>query len=172
MGNDSQTFNLVVDLVDSWVPEKEYGHERKFQNELQDYLDYQLNEGQSSGGLLGGGQQRDLPVSTEHGKSRADVVVDDSVGIELKRDLTNSQRKKLDGQIKDYLREYPYVIVCACGIQDLDGWRRLKNEYEGQAGFGMDQGEVVFIHKRNENYGKDPRDVGGEGGGGGFGDFL
>lgn len=126
-------------------------------------MDTQLNEETSGGGIAalgGGGRQRDLPVSTERGKARADVVVDDLVGIELKRDLTNSQRKKLDGQIKDYLREYPYVIVCACGIQDTDGWRRLKNEYEGTAGFGMDQQEVVFIHKRKENYGNDPSELG------------
>ncbi|MBX0293632.1 hypothetical protein [Haloarcula nitratireducens] len=161
MGGDQQTFGQVVDSMKAWIPQEAYDHERKFQSELQDYLDTQLNENQGNGGMpaLGGmGQQRDLPVSTERGKSRADVVVDDVVGIELKRDLTNSQRKKLDGQIKDYLREYPYVIVCACGIQDIDGWRRLKNEYEGSSGFGMEQQEVVFIHKRKENYGKSPSD--------------
>lgn len=163
MGGDQQTFNEVIDLVDAWIPEKAYGHERKFQSELQDYLDYELNEARGSGGmglLDGMGQQRELPVSTERGKARADVVVDDVVGIELKRDLTNSQRKKLDGQIKDYLREYPYVIVCACGIQDIDGWRRLKNEYESSSGFGMNSQEVVFIHKRKENFGKDPSELG------------
>lgn len=177
MGGDQQTFNTVVDLVDAWIPKEAYGHEREFQSELQEYLDYQLNEAQDGGGGIGGlggmGQQRDLPVSTERGKSRADVVVDDVVGIELKRDLTNSQRKKLDGQIKDYLREYPYVIVCACGIQDTDGWRRLKNEYEGSSGFGMDQQEVVFVHKRQEHFGKDPSELRGNddgflGGGGLF----
>lgn len=158
MGGDQQTFDLVIDLVDAWIPKKEYGHERKFQSDLQDYLDYELNERQSSGGM---GQQRELPVSTERGKAKADVVVDDLVGIELKRDLTNSQRKKLDGQINDYLREYPFIIVCSCGIQDMDGWRRLKNQYEGSSGFGMNQQEVVFIHKRKENFGKDPSELGG-----------
>lgn len=172
MGGDQQTFDHVIDLVRAWIPEKEYGHERKFQSELQDYLDHQLNERQQSGGIgaVGGGQQRDLPISTERGKSRADVVVDDVVGIELKRDLTNSQRKKLEGQIKDYLREYPYVIVCACGIQDTDGWRRLKNDYEGQSGLGMNQQEVVFIHKRKENYGKEPSEL--SSGGNGFFDGV
>ncbi|MDS0280353.1 hypothetical protein NDI85_21440 [Halomicroarcula sp. S1AR25-4] len=174
MGGDQQTFNDVLDLVEAWIPEEAYGHEREFQSELQDYLDYQLNEAQNDGMGIGGmGEQRELPVSTERGKARADVVVDDVVGIELKRDLTNSQRKKLDGQIKDYLREYSYVIVCACGIQDVDGWRRLKNEYEGATGFGMDQQEVVFIHKQKEHFGKDPSELGGNddgllGGGGLF----
>lgn len=176
IGGDQQTFDLVIDLVEAWIPEKAYDHERKFQSELQDYLDYALNERQSSGGMGGMGgidQQRELPVSTERGKARADVVVDDLVGIELKRDLTNSQRKKLAGQIDDYLREYPYVIVCACGIQDLDGWRRLKNQYEGSSGFGMNQQEIVFIHKQKENFGKDPSELNrnGDGSFGGGGIF-
>jgi len=163
MGGDHQIFDQVVDLVDAWIPQQAYGHERKFQSELQDYLDQELNEQQGGGmGLLDGvGQQRDLPVSTERGKSRADVVVDDVVGIELKRDLANSQRKKLDGQIKDYLREYSYVIVCSCGIQDTDGWRRLKNEYGGPSGLGMGQQEVVFIHKQKKNFGKNPSELNG-----------
>ncbi|WP_312908560.1 hypothetical protein [Natronosalvus caseinilyticus] len=176
MGGDQQTFDRVIELVEAWIPRKAYGHERKFQSELQDYLDQQLNKTQKRGGmgLLGGmGQQRDLPVSTERGKARADVVVDDLVGIELKRDLTNSQRNKLEGQIKNYLREYPFVIVCACGIQDLDGWRQLKNQYRGPSGFGMNQQDVVFIHKRKEDFGKEPSERSGNsdgffGGGGIF----
>jgi len=39
-----QKFDEVVQLVQQWRPEKEYGHERKFQNELQDFLDTKLNE--------------------------------------------------------------------------------------------------------------------------------
>lgn len=175
MGGDSQTFDLVIDLVDAWIPEKKYGHERKFQSDLQTYLDSQLNGsegGRGIGGLGGMGEQRDLPVSTERGKSTADVVVDDVVGIELKRDLSNSQTKKLRGQIETYLQEYPFVLVCACGITDMDGWRRLKNDLEGSSGLGMNQQEVVFSHKQKEHFGTDPGSRSDSGGGGTFGDFL
>jgi hypothetical protein len=173
MDGDRQTVDLDIELVDEWIPQKAYGHERKFQSELQEYLDQQLNENQNQGGMPAlGGEPRDLPVSTERGKSVADVVVDDRVGIELKRDLSNSQTKKLRGQINEYLQEYPFVIACACGIEDSDGWRRLKNDLEGQSGFGMNQQEVVFIHKLKENFGKDPselsQDDGGFLGGGGL----
>jgi len=100
-----------------------------------------------------GGNQRDIPVSKEHGKSKADIAVDDSVGIEMKRELSNSQTKKLRGQIEDYLDNYSYVIVLACGIKDKDGWRKLKNKYQGQQGF--DGGQVEFIWKKKESYGKE-----------------
>lgn len=167
-------FEEVRDLVEYWVPRKAYAHERKFQSELQDFLDHHLNETGGSdllGGNIGGGHEH--VIATERGKSYADIVVDDAVGVELKRDLTNSQRKKLRGQIEDYLENYRFVIVCACGIEDMDGWRELKNKYEGAQGLGIGLeggGEIAFIHKEKENYGKDPRDH--RGGGGLFGGGL
>lgn len=163
MGGE-QTARHVLDLVEAWSPEKAYGHESKFQNDLKAFLDEQLNEQGGGTGLLGGlGGGQEHVVSRERGKARADVVVDDLVGIELKRDLTNSQTKKLRGQIEEYCDEYPFVIVCACGIEDMDGWRSLKNKYEGTVGgLGMDASEVRFVHKRKENYGKD-HDFGGGG---------
>jgi hypothetical protein len=171
MGGDHQLFQDVLDLVAFWIPQRAYGHERKFQSELQEFLNYELNDAGGADPLaLDASGRHEHVVSTEHGKSYADVVVDDSVGIELKRDLSNSQTKKLRGQIEDYLDNYPFVIVCACGIDDMDGWRDLKNEYEGSQGMGLgleQGGEVAFVHKKRENYGKDPDDV--RGGGGLFG---
>ena len=156
-GGDYQLFEEVVQAVDYWIPSKEYNHESKFQNELQEFLDNELNA--NSGGIMGmGGGGRDRVVERESGRARADVVVDQTVGIEMKRELSNSQTKKLRGQIEEYLDEYPYVIICACGIQDMDGWRRLKNKYSGGGmGLGMDTGEVVFIEKDPANYGQESR---------------
>lgn len=94
-------------------------------------------------------------VSRERGTSRADVAINDEIGVEMKRNFSNSQEKKLKGQIEDQLGNYNFVIVCACGIEDKDGWNRLKNEYEGQQGMSMDMKQVVFIHKKKENFGKD-----------------
>lgn len=124
----------------------------KFQDELQDFLDESLN----SGGDALRGNQRDIPVSKEHGKSDADIAIDDTVGIEMKRDLSNSQTKKLRGQIDVYLKNYDYVIVLACGVKGKDGWRELKNEFQGNRGF--DSGQVEFIWKKKENYGRDQFD--------------
>jgi len=151
MLGEGQKFQEVLNLVEGWVPEKAYGHERKFQDELQDYLDTQLNE--QSHGVLDMGQQQDDVVEKEHGSSKADVAVNESIGIELKRNLSNSQTKKLRGQIEDYLDNYPFVIVCACGIDDVDGWRDLKNKYSGMQGLGMNQQEVTFVWKKKDNFG-------------------
>jgi len=162
MFHNEQLFEDVIREIDAWIPSEEYDHERKFQRELNDFLDKNLNSG--GGGLMG--NQRDIPVHRERGTSRADIAVDDVVGVEMKRDLTNSQTKKLRGQIEDYLDNYNYVIVCACGIKDTSGWRELKNKYMGQR--GLDGGQVVFIWKKKENYGKEPQKASQDSLGGGL----
>lgn len=145
--------------IDAWIPSKAHGHESKFQNKLQEFLDTELNA--DGGGGLGLGAGQDRVVERESGRARA-VVVNQSIGIEMKRELSNSQTKKLRGQIEEYLDEYPFVIVCACGIQDMDGWRRLKNKYSGGGGgIGLESGAVEFIHKDPGNYGQEPQTSGG-----------
>lgn len=160
IGGGDQLFRKVKKSVERWNPSKAYGHERKFQSELQDFLDSQLNDQPSGGVLALDSSGEDHVVSTERGISNADLAIDDDVGVEMKRNLTNSQIKKLRGQIEDYLDNYQYVIICACGIEDMDGWRDLKNKYEGtQGGLGMAQPQkVVFVHKRKDQYGSDQRD--------------
>ena len=151
----------VYRLVESWIPEKSYQHEKRFQKDLYNYLQAELDQGDA---LMAGGQQH--VVEREHGRSYADIAVDGEVGIELKRDLSNSQTKKLRGQIETHRQEYPYVIVCACGVDDQDGWQRVVDEYGGPQ-MGLGQGTVKFVHKRKAEYDSrvtDDRDSGGFGG--------
>jgi len=165
MGNNLGS--QVWDLVKAWTPSQEYGHEREYQSELQEYLDKQLNEnsGQSMGFGMGGGTHA---VSTERGTSYGDVVVDDTVGIELKRNFDNSQKKKLRGQIEDYADNYDFVIACACGIEDTDGWRELKQKLSQRQRGMMDMTEFRFTIKYRDDF--DSGDSGGGGGRGGGGD--
>lgn len=159
----------VLDLVKRWTPSQVYDHERKYQSELQDYLDEQLNE-QGGGMGLGMGGGGGHVVSTERGTAYGDVVVDDVVGVELKRDFSNSQKKKLRGQLEDYGDSYDYVIACACGIEDMDGWRELENKFSNQQRGVMDMTEFAFVYKRRDDMGSghgggDDGILGGDGGG-------
>ena len=154
--------NEVEQYVHDWRPERWYQTESKFQNDLQDYLDARLNDSGGIGMGLGGNQQ--VPVKREFGQVNADVAVGEEVGIELKRDFTNGKKHRLSGQITDYKKEFPCVLVVACGISDIDGWRELQNEYAVAQGFGVEQTDVRFIHKQRG--GSESR---GSGGGGMFG---
>lgn len=165
----------VLQYVNQWVPKKSYTKEHGFQTDLQEFLDSRLNESSAGMGLLeAGNNRRSLPVKREHGSVNADVAIADEVGIELKRDFTNSQKHRLSGQITDYKKEFPFIIVVACGISDIDGWRELQNEYENNTmAIGMNQSEVHFVHKQKQHFGKDPSQVNRDrdgfiGGGGGL----
>lgn len=138
------------ELVKDWIPEEEYDREYDYQQDLQQYLDAKLN----SGGMMG--QQSTHVVETEHGQQNADIAVDDTVAIELKQDLTNSNTKKLRGQIDAYQREYDGVIACACGINDMSGWRRLQKDFaDDPMDMGMDPNTapVRFVHKPTSEMG-------------------
>jgi len=102
------------------------------------------------------GPKEDIVVEREHGNVNGDVVVNGTVGIEMKRDLNNSNTSRLRGQIEEYQKEYSHVIPVACGINDMDGWRKLKNDYENQMDMGMnpDNAPVKFIYKQKSDYGK------------------
>lgn len=154
MMGDQATARKVREAVESWTPSGVMDHERKYQSELRDYLDTELNSG---GDLLDDGE--DYVVSTERGTSRGDVVVNDVIGIEMKRNFSNSQKKKLRGQLEDYADSYPYVIALACGVDDSDGWRELKNKYENQQQIGLDpqSTEFHFIDKDRSTFGSDQR---------------
>lgn len=122
----------VLQLVEAWVPQKAYRSEKKFQTDLKDFLEAELSRG---GGMFG--QSRTYAIRKERGKSRADLTVNDEVGIELKREVRNSSLRRLRDQIHDYRDEYPYVIICACGFQETGKWNELKQEYEGQQSMGL-----------------------------------
>jgi len=83
------------------------------------------------------------------------VVVDDEVGIELKRNFTNSQKKKkLRGQLEDYADNYSFVIACACGIDDMDGWRELEDKFSNRQRGMMNPTVFHFVIKRREDMGQ------------------
>jgi hypothetical protein len=152
LGNNQQLASKVSSAIEDWTPSEAYGHESKFQNELQEYLDRRLNSGNDM--MLGSTEE--IVVEREHGNVNGDVVVNGDIGIEMKRDLDNSQTNDLRGQIENYREAYTHVIVLTCGINDMDGWRKLKNKYENQMGMGMDPdaAPVKFIYKQKSNYGE------------------
>lgn len=161
----NQLGRQVLDLVESWTPSAVYSHENKFQSELQEYLDDSLNSQRGGLGVdLGMGGGGGHTVSTERGTSYGDVVVDDEVGIELKRNFSNSQKKKLRGQLEDYADNYSFVIACACGIDDMDGWRELENKFSNLQRGMMDTTEFIFVIKRREKMGESRRGFRDDGG--------
>lgn len=150
-------FDEIVNLVESWVPEKDYSHEKRFQRDLHNYLEEQL-EAKGSGFINLGMQNRQEDyVEAEDNKSLCDLAVNDNIGIELKRDFSRSSFDRAVGQIERHKENYDYVIVCTCGVDDLSSWNKLKNKFSNKGmNIRLQQGTpVVFVRKKKENYGKD-----------------
>ena len=163
-GSGERIGREVNDLVERWIPTAVHDHEHGYQSELQAYLDEKLNDRSGGFGLGIGGEKH--VVGTERGISRGDVVVDGVVGIELECDFSGSRKEKLRGQLEDYAADYDFVIAVACGIEDVEGWRELENEFGRSRRGTTDMTEFNFVIKRGEDMGKEPRTGGLFGGGG------
>lgn len=163
-----QTGTQVLRIVEDWVPKKAYRKEVRFRDDLMEYLDASLHSG---GGFFS--NSRAYSIRKERGRSRADIAVDDEVGIELKRAITNNKLRRLRDQLHDYMEEYPFTIICACGVKETGKWNELRQEYEGQrGGFGLGQSTTVrFVTKEKDGRtfsGQSSTDTGGGFLGGGF----
>lgn len=156
--------NEVIRLIEQWRPERSYRSERKFQADLYDWLDSQLNN--QPMGLLGGGER--VPIHRERGGENVDIAVGDDIAIELKRGFSSSQKKRLRGQIEEYRDTYPTVIAVACGIEDIHAWQDLQDVYRGGGGgLGLGlaggRGQVYFVHKRKSSFGQGRQGGAGDG---------
>ncbi|KXB08072.1 hypothetical protein AKJ58_00965 [candidate division MSBL1 archaeon SCGC-AAA385D11] len=141
-------FQEVVGLVDQWIPEKEYGHENKFQDVLGDFLRNKLRYQ----------YQKRIPVNVRknvHG-IQVDVLVNKNIPIEMKRNLNKAQWRALDSEVGDYLNIYNSLIVVICGVEKEEVIDDLTNKYQGDQ-WGFTPQNLVVRVKRRKNYGKKPK---------------
>ncbi|PTD94874.1 hypothetical protein C9439_00085 [archaeon SCG-AAA382B04] len=147
-------YDKVLKIVENWCPSKSYSHERRFQNELRDYLSERLNSpNQGFGGLQ---KKRNIPVETEKGREiKADILVDETVPIEVKRNLKRRHYRGLDSELSDYLKEFNQVILVICGVEREQILEKIKSKWEStRPGLSPTQGKVDVVVKRKENFGK------------------
>lgn len=157
-------FNIAMRTVKEWVPEKRYLSEGEYRDDLCRVLRKKIERREESGFFSLGSSEKYI-VQKESGRHLADLAVINSekVGIELKYNFrTKSQRNRLVGQVKDYLKEYLYVIIVLCGYvdtQQFDALRYDLKEYEESSGFSLGQPQKVvkIISKSKVGYKKTKR---------------
>jgi len=143
-GNEPPLDDLVESIVRDWQPRQRYGREHEYKTDLEGYLETELNAPDP---------EPPYAVATNRSRSACDIVVDDTVGVELKRNPDSAAVDRLRGELETYLDRYAVVIVCACGIDDASAWQRLEREYNsggggGLLGLGGSDSPVVFVTKR------------------------
>jgi hypothetical protein len=104
-------FNVVVQAVKGWIPERKYAKENKYKDDLMRFLMTRLSS---------------EDYSVRKG-SILDIEINDEIGIELKRNLkSHSQRTRLIGQIHRFMEEHCWALVVLCGdveqktVEDLN----------------------------------------------------
>lgn len=142
----------VAAALGEWTPTQAYEREAAFRDELHAYLDARLNAG--GGKILD--TSGNFVVERAYGELECDVVVSDTIGITIRRDLTAEQIDQLAGRVQEYQKSYNYVAIIACGSIDGDNWEKLKHTYPNQRGMNNDPDStsVLFLRRRESNYGK------------------
>ncbi len=131
-------FDEVLRLVNAWKPQKRYRSEDGYRDELKEFLRTNLNRSNA----LSIGPQKPIKVASESGRHLCDIAVDESVGVELKKDLNKlAEVDRLSGQLSRYKKQYSGIIVVLVGSTNKDAYAELVNRvYEMQQSTGISLG--------------------------------
>jgi len=130
-------FDDVINIIEDWKPNEDYPNENNYRDDLMKFLRNELNKPNS----LALGQPERITIKKDAGRGYCDIVVDNRIGIELKKDL---RRKKdvdrLSGQLLDYKKEYEDIIIVLVGETNdewLDKLYDKIDDIKGEQGIGL-----------------------------------
>lgn len=141
-------FDVVMRAVREWLPKKRYPKEIGYRDDLYEFLRNKI-EHREEGNIFGLSTSAKYFVQKESGRYLADIAVINSekIGIELKYNFERkSQRNRLVGQVKEYFREYSYVVIVLCGYvdtQQFDALQRDLKEYVESSGFSFGESQKI-----------------------------
>jgi hypothetical protein len=114
----------LLQLLATWRP-----HQRDYEDEYQASLHRFIRKR-----MPGSNPQRERPIGSRHDGSagRADIIVAESVLIEMKRGVNTSAAQKALGQIKMYMRGWNQgpIILLLCDATSDNAERYLRREVE------------------------------------------
>jgi hypothetical protein len=146
-------FDDVLRFVQTWKPKGRYRSEDAYRDDLKEFLRTSLNKPSP----FAIGPQKRIKVTSESGRHLCDIAVDDSVGIELKKDLNELAKvDRLFGQIGRYKKQYSGIIVVLVGNTSKDAYEDLVSRLsEMQSSTGISLGftagpKITVINKSSE----------------------
>lgn len=115
-------FDDTIRAIKNWTPEKNYRKEEGYRDDLIEHLRERLNRPSPF-------ESRKVTIQSESGRWLCDIVVNRSIGIELKKDL--KEKAKVDravGQINRYWSHYHDIIVVLVGDTDPNKYDDLREQ--------------------------------------------
>ena len=123
---DAETIE-IEDIIRKWVPDRRYNSEEGYQVELSSLLKHKYG----------------FKVQNEVGSTRIDILVNDTIPIELKKNPKRGDFDRLSGQIIRNIDAYGKLIVVICQLETQE----LYMEYENSLKNRYSSGELIFIVK-------------------------
>lgn len=118
----------LIEVIREWRPAK-YNSEREYQGSLKQYL-------------LGRFSSDRLRVESEYGfgKSRADIVIENEYGIEIKYNLHGeSEIKRVNAQLENMKKQFTGSLLVLCGETGEDVFVGLKKDLAEE----KDSGDIL-----------------------------
>lgn len=103
----------VIRIINQWKPKpkEKYPDEARYRDELVEFIRNEFKKSQQK--PFG---SKEHTILTEKGREHADIEIDRTLGIELKRNLKGKNGvEDLIGRMDGYEREYPCIITVLCG---------------------------------------------------------
>ncbi len=125
----------VETIIKQWQPngcstEKDF--EKSLVNELQQKL-----------------QNKKIITQYGSGKQKVDIVVQDEVPIEIKKDIkSNAVLQRLIGQIEQYLVNWKYLLLVVCG-EIMPDYLMMLEDYAKKKTDFMGDNRIYIIVKNN-----------------------
>ncbi len=105
---ENKELKRIADLIRKWSPNRKRFTEETYKVELRGFL-----------------QANRVNVTEEKGESNIDLLVDELIGIEMKKDPSTSEYDRLLGQMVRHLMIYENLIVVVCDISSEDRYREF-----------------------------------------------
>jgi len=107
----NEIFIQCVKILKIWQPKQNYSNEKDYQDDLRDFLFKELNKPRP----FSFGEDNQINIKSESGRSKCDLAVGRAVGIELKFSKTGkikiSDIDRLDGQVRRHIKDYSQGVI-------------------------------------------------------------
>lgn len=114
--DDRISLDTVCNVIQTWTPRQTRHYEEAYKAELREYL---LSHGYPK-------------IGEELGVTKVDILVEDVLPIEIKKNPTQDELDRMSGQIRRMRREYGQVIALIVQSKPggLDALEQFKREWE------------------------------------------
>lgn len=119
--------HIIEDIIHKWVPDRRYSTEEGYQAELSSLLKH----------------KHGFKTQNEVGTTQIDILVNDTIPIELKKNPKRGDFDRLSGQIIRNINAYGTLIVVICQLETQELFMEYKNSLKNR----YSSEELIFIVK-------------------------